>query len=75
MESFITVHYEINEITFQNRGSNSFLGLEFGSFKESYISSKISKSWLCEKKCKNANNSKFSGNDLNSLYFADVTLA
>ena len=28
------------------------------SFKESYIASKISKSWQGEKKCKNANNFK-----------------
>ena len=57
MVSFITVHYVTTGNTFQNRVSDSLLGLEEGhphspSFKESYIASKISKSWLGEKKCK-----------------------
>ena len=47
MESFITVHYESTGFTFQNRGSDSFLGFEEGhSFKESFIASKISNGWM-----------------------------
>ena len=55
MESFITVHYETTRITFQNRGSSSLLGFEE---EHPHLASKISKSWLGEKKCKNANSFK-----------------
>ena len=55
MESFIAVHYETTGITFQNWGSGFLLGFEDG---HPYLASKISKSWLGEKKCKNANNFK-----------------
>ena len=50
----MTVHYETTRITFQNRGSDPLLGFEEGHShsKKSYIASKISKSWLGEKKCK-----------------------
>ena len=59
MESFITVHYETTGITFQNRGIDSLLGFEEGQpHSKNHIASKISKSWLGEKKCKNANNFK-----------------
>ena len=63
MESFITVHYGTNGITFQSRGGDSLFGFEEGhphSENQSYIASKISKSWLGEKKCKNANTFKIS---------------
>ena len=58
MESFITVHYKTTGINFQNRGSDSFLGFEEGHphSKNHFLASKISKTWLDEKKCKNANN-------------------
>ena len=55
MESFIAVHYETTGITFQNRGSGSLLGFVEG---HPHLASKISKSWLGEKKCKNVNNLK-----------------
>ena len=55
MESFITVHYKTTRITFQNRGSGSLLGFEE---EHTHLASKISKSWLGEKKYKNANSSK-----------------
>ena len=55
MESFITVHYETTRITLQNRGSGSSLGFEE---EHPHLASKISKSWLGEKKCKNANSFK-----------------
>ena len=61
MESFIAVHYETTRITFQNRGSDSLLGFKEGQpHSQNHIASKISKSWLGEKKCKNANNFKIS---------------
>ena len=49
MESFINVHYETTEITFQNRGSDSLLDFEEG---HPHIASKISKGWLGEKNAK-----------------------
>ena len=55
MESFLTVHYETTRITFQNRGSGSLLGFEE---ERPHLASKISISWLGEKKCKNANSFK-----------------
>ena len=55
MESFITVHYATTRITFQNSGSGSLLGFEE---EHPQLASKISKSWLGEKKCKNANSFK-----------------
>ena len=55
MESFITVHYETTRITFQNRGNGSLLGFEE---EHPHLASKISKSWLDEKKYKNANSFK-----------------
>ena len=61
MESFITVHYETTRITFQNRGSGSLLGFEE---EHPHLASQISKSWLGEKKYKNANsfdNLKYKG--------------
>ena len=59
MESFITVPYETTRITFQSRGSESLLGFKEGHpHSKNHVASKISKSWLGEKKCKNANNFK-----------------
>ena len=58
MESFITVHYKTTRITFLNRGSDSLSGFEEGHPHSKNQASKISKSWLGEKKCKNANNFK-----------------
>ena len=55
MESFITVHYETTRITFQNRGSGSLLGFEE---EHPHLASKLSKSWLGEKKCKHAKSFK-----------------
>ena len=55
MESFITVHYETIKITFQNWGSGSLSAFQDGHL---HLASKISKRWLGEKKCKNANNFK-----------------
>ena len=55
METFITVHYETTRITFQNRDSGSLLGFEE---EHPHLASKISKSWLGEKKYKNANSFK-----------------
>ena len=75
MESFITVHYETAGFTFQNRGSDSLLGFEelHPHLKKLYITSKISKSWLGEKKCKNANDFKIlkqEGCTFNQMSFA-----
>ena len=55
MESFIIVHYETTRITFQNRGSDSLSGFEE---EHPHLASKISKSWLGEKKYKTANSFK-----------------
>ena len=55
MESFITLHHETTGITLQNRGSDSLLGFEKW---HSHSKNHISKNWLSEKKCKNANNFK-----------------
>ena len=51
MESLITVHYETTRIIFQNRRSGSLLGFEE---EHPHLASKISKSWLSEKKGTNS---------------------